>query len=177
MKSLDWQKFKHRVIQKDLSLNKRQSVWIASCDNCQCEREISYCQAFNIIKQKSKNHCLSCKDRNENSNKNLFIKNKPSWNKGLFKEKSHCWLGGKSNEKDLLTNRKEYKQLRLECFTRDNFSCQICNKTGVYLEMDHIKEWCNYPELRFELSNLRTLCSLCHRMTDNYGVKARKRAS
>lgn len=38
--------------------------------------------------------------------------------------------------------------------------------------MDHIKEWCNYPELRFEPINCRTLCKDCHSKTDNYKTKA-----
>jgi 5-methylcytosine-specific restriction endonuclease McrA len=43
------------------------------------------------------------------------------------------------------------------------------------IEMDHIKEWCNYPELRFDINNCRTLCSLCHKQTDNYSYKALKK--
>lgn len=170
-----WAEFTHKLIQIDSSVKMKESKWIASCDNCQCERIISYTQAWNIQTGKYQNHCSKCKDRNPNSNKNMFKAGHSSWNKGKFKEKSHRWLGNRS-EKDLLTSRKEYRELRLKCFERDNFSCQVCSKSGVYLEMDHIKEWCNYPELRFEMSNLRTLCQFCHRMTDNYGPKARKRA-
>lgn len=86
------------------------------------------------------------------------------------------WEGGKTQERKLICNRDEYKQLRKSVFQRDNFTCKICNKTGGYLEMDHIKEWCNYPELRFEIANCRTLCKECHKMTDNYGSKAKKKS-
>lgn len=35
----------------------------------------------------------------------------------------------------------------------------------------------NFPELRFELSNGRTLCVECHQKTDTYGEKAKKYAA
>lgn len=55
---------------------------------------------------------------------------------------------------------------------RDSYTCQICNIRGGKLEMDHIKEWCNYPELRLNPDNCRTLCHDCHTETDNYLSKA-----
>lgn len=46
---------------------------------------------------------------------------------------------------------------------RDNYTCTICNKRGNgELHVDHIKGWENYPELRFEPSNCRTVCRPCH---------------
>ena len=85
------------------------------------------------------------------------------------------WEGGKTEERKLLRNRDEYKQLRRLVFKRDNFTCQICLKrSDGNLEMDHIKEWSNYPELRFNPDNCRTLCIDCHKKTDNYGHKAVK---
>jgi hypothetical protein len=85
------------------------------------------------------------------------------------------WDGGKTKENKLLRSRDDYKQLRKSVFERDDYTCQICLKRGGDLEMDHIKEWCNYPELRFNAENCRTLCKRCHRQTDNYGVKAKRK--
>lgn len=45
---------------------------------------------------------------------------------------------------------------------RDNFTCQFCDQYGGYLQVDHIKGWADYPELRFEMNNCRTLCMACH---------------
>jgi 5-methylcytosine-specific restriction endonuclease McrA len=59
-------------------------------------------------------------------------------------------------------NRDEYKQLRKTVFYRDNYKCVIC-ASNKNIQMDHIKEWCNYPELRYEVSNCRTLCLSCHK--------------
>lgn len=62
----------------------------------------------------------------------------------------------------------EYKNWRREVFKRDNYTCQICGGKG-RIEADHIKSWRDYPELRYDLNNGRTLCKSCHIKTDNYG--------
>lgn len=59
--------------------------------------------------------------------------------------------------------------LREQCFERDNYTCQICGKRNGTHNADHIKSWSAYPELRFVLSNLRTLCVECHKKTPTYG--------
>jgi hypothetical protein len=47
-------------------------------------------------------------------------------------------------------------------FERDNYSCKHCNKKGGYLQVNHIKEWSKFPELRFDIDNCETLCMDCH---------------
>ena len=54
---------------------------------------------------------------------------------------------------------------RNEAFKRDNWTCQECGVRGAYLEADHIKPFAYFPELRFEIGNLRTLCRPCHDKT------------
>lgn len=54
---------------------------------------------------------------------------------------------------------------RKAVFERDDYTCQMCGVRGSYLEADHIKPWAYYPELRFELTNGRTLCKGCHNTT------------
>lgn len=54
---------------------------------------------------------------------------------------------------------------RKKVFERDDYTCQDCGVRGTYLEADHIKPWAYFPELRFELSNGRTLCRPCHDKT------------
>jgi len=63
---------------------------------------------------------------------------------------------------------------------RDNFTCIWCgirNEEGlgfsVKLNADHIKPFALFPDLRFELSNGRTLCEDCHKKTDTYGLKVK----
>lgn len=45
---------------------------------------------------------------------------------------------------------------------RDNYTCQICDASPKYLHVDHIKRWRDYPELRHEIDNCRTVCRPCH---------------
>ncbi len=49
---------------------------------------------------------------------------------------------------------------------RDGYTCQNCstNKSGNF-EVHHIFDFATYPELKFEKSNLITLCKTCH---DNF---------
>jgi len=73
-----------------------------------------------------------------------------------------------------------YDEWRMSVWKRDKFTCQDCKKTSNELKKlkikicaDHIKPYCNYPKLRYETSNGRTLCVPCHKLTLTYGSKAR----
>jgi len=49
-------------------------------------------------------------------------------------------------------------------FQKNGYVCQACGgKSGVhYLQAHHIKPFADYPELRLDVNNGITLCSLCH---------------
>lgn len=68
----------------------------------------------------------------------------------------------------------ENKVWRESVFERDDFTCQECGVRGTYLEADHIKPWAYFPDLRFELSNGRTLCRPCHDKTKISAKKMRE---
>lgn len=90
--------------------------------------------------------------------------------KGRRKPEEHwSWKGGISSENYKLRRSTEYKQWRTSVFERDKYTCQSCGVVGGRLNADHIKPFADYPELRFELSNGRTLCEPCHRKTDTWG--------
>lgn len=62
-----------------------------------------------------------------------------------------------------------WKHKRLEILKRDNYECQWCKAEGkvntnehAVLEVDHIQELEDHPELALENDNLRTLCKDCH---------------
>lgn len=59
----------------------------------------------------------------------------------------------------------EAKKWKRDVFERDDFTCVQCYKRGGRLEADHIKPWAYFPDLRFVLSNGRTLCRKCHDKT------------
>lgn len=74
------------------------------------------------------------------------------------------YQGGITPINKVLRNSKEYKAWRTAVFTRDNYTCQLCSKTKCYVEADHIKPFSQYPELRFDIDNGRTLCKDCHKL-------------
>ena len=74
------------------------------------------------------------------------------------------WKGGISERNHLIRNSTEYKEWRMKVFQRDHFACVKCgyrSKEGGDIRADHIKPFGLYPELRFEVSNGRTLCMPC----------------
>jgi len=89
-------------------------------------------------------------------------------------EKHWNWQGGKTSEQKKRRNSLEARKWREAVFKRDDYICQICRVRGTYLEADHIKSWSLHPDLRFDLSNGRTLCAPCHRLTPTYGVNKRR---
>lgn len=85
---------------------------------------------------------------------------------------SHWWMGGKTKEKQIIRTSARYKKHRQAVLERDGYKCTMCGSTD-NLEIHHIHEFCEHPELVFEISNTITLCHNCHQTTDNYGYKAR----
>lgn len=61
---------------------------------------------------------------------------------------------------------------RTAVFKRDDYTCQLCNARGGRLQADHIKPFKEFPELRHDLANGRTLCIECHKKTPTYGWSA-----
>jgi predicted RNA-binding Zn-ribbon protein involved in translation (DUF1610 family) len=45
---------------------------------------------------------------------------------------------------------------------RDNFTCRISGKKGIYLVSHHLNNWADFPELRFDLSNGVTISAELH---------------
>src|ERR1035438_8589754 len=100
--------------------------------------------SFNKGKPLSEHHKQSLRGKRPN-----FI----PWNKGQHQPRK---------ERDHTERVHLDRTCKLQVFRRANFTCQICDQYSGYLQVDHIKSWANYPELRFELSNCRTLCMACH---------------
>lgn len=55
----------------------------------------------------------------------------------------------------------KYKKWITSVYQRDNYTCQNCGAIGM-IHAHHIKQWKDYQELRYEVSNGVTLCQDCH---------------
>ena len=85
------------------------------------------------------------------------------YNKQDYSGENHPnWLGGK-----IFNTRKresyEYVKWRLKIFTRDNFTCQHCNRK-TKLRAHHIQNFSKYTELQLDVNNGITLCKNCHNL-------------
>lgn len=108
--------------------------------------------------------------------------------------KSNLWKGGTSKLTSLIRACYKYRQWRSDVFTRDNFTCQECGiQSGcghtVIFQAHHMKslaeiiktnnittlEQAIQCEELWNINNGQTLCKECHKLTDTYAVKNRKK--
>lgn len=83
----------------------------------------------------------------------------------------NSYRGGVASQNKIIRRSVEFKLWREAVFKRDDYTCQECGDRGNELHPDHIKQFAYYPELRFEISNGRTLCAECHRRTPTWGKR------
>jgi len=80
---------------------------------------------------------------------------------GRTGEANPNWKGGGSPERQRLYASSEWRRLRRQLRARAGGKCESCGSTES-LHAHHVKSWAEYPELRFDLDNLRLLCRDCH---------------
>ncbi|MEM2988203.1 MAG: HNH endonuclease, partial [Candidatus Bathyarchaeia archaeon] len=67
------------------------------------------------------------------------------------------------NEREEFRKTEEWEKIRNAVLERDGWKCWLCGDTGI-LNVHHIKNWKDYPDLRLDPSNLVTLCIACHKL-------------
>jgi hypothetical protein len=87
------------------------------------------------------------------------VKNRPKQNR--FGEKAPFWKGGITPENQIIRSSTQYKNWRKSVFERDGYRCVVCNSHSD-LHAHHKKEFHEFPELRFDVSNGITLCKIHH---------------
>ena len=92
---------------------------------------------------------------------------------GLFKKgsKHWNWKGGITPSHLSLRASPIFQEFKRKIRNRDNYTCQKCGIRGVRLDVDHIRPFSLFPELRLDASNCRTLCRPCHIKTDTWAGK------
>lgn len=72
-----------------------------------------------------------------------------------------CWKGGITSMVQRGRGGRKYRMWRTMVLERDGYKCIWCDSKE-QLEADHIKRWSDYPKLRYNVDNGRTLCLKCH---------------
>jgi hypothetical protein len=104
------------------------------------------------------------------STRHWFGKQRPD----ISGPRSNLWRGGITEAHRYIRTSSAYVRWREAVFARDNYTCVECgDDRGGNLEADHIKPFAYFPELRFDVSNGRTLCRACHKETPTWGNKIR----
>ncbi len=131
----------------------------------------SFNNSRRIWKQESKK-----KIGKANRGRERTLKQRMEMSERVRGEKASNWQGGITSINKAIRNSLKYKLWRESVFKRDNYQCTLGKKEhGNKLQADHIKPFAYFPELRFALSNGRTLCKPCHTKTNTWGGSYRRR--
>lgn len=85
------------------------------------------------------------------------------------------WQGGKTLIGQNIRRSDKYRRFRYGVLARDGYKCVECGSEE-NLQVDHIKPFSLFPELRFSYDNARTLCKPCHLLTDTWGARTKQHA-
>ena len=77
--------------------------------------------------------------------------------------KNPNWKGGISKISAYFKRGEKYRLWRKAVLERDNFTCQITGQHGGKLEVHHINNFADFPELRLDVNNGITLSKKIHR--------------
>lgn len=75
---------------------------------------------------------------------------------------SPYWKGDAVDENRRARDSYFYDDWRKMVYENDDYTCQCCGQRGGKLNAHHIKDFAQYIDLRYDLSNGITLCSNCH---------------
>ena len=146
------------------------------CKTCNIEKKFTEFQFFGVSTKTGKKwyrwRCKKCeqnrfKPPTGKPNLGRFQKGIIPWNKGsknIMKANSGSFKKGRisltkiGNGGRESTKGKEWKRM---VFEKDDYRCQECFSCKD-LHAHHVKNWNDFPELRFEIGNGLTLCRKCH---------------
>lgn len=137
---------------------------------------ITLCPKCNKGKSKYSTMCRPCWLLNANTGRIKSIQERQNISFAKKGYKSHFWKGGITPVCNLIRKSAQYKEWRKAVFERDNYTCQVCNIKGRYLNVNHKKQFSDIlkdnsiktledalicQEL-WNLDNGATVCIDCH---------------
>lgn len=117
--------------------------------------------------QKARNRWLKLTPEQKKNMKTQFVKwmiPKNKWipNYSIRWDKNINWKWGVTPENEAIRHSIESILRRRSCYERDNWCCGKCNINWWILNVHHIHNFADYPELRTSIENWITLCKICH---------------
>ena len=98
-----------------------------------------------------------------NTGKKFTLEHRLKLSRAQSGEKGSNWKGGISNVNNVIRRSIEFCLWREAVFIRDDWTCQKTGVRGKKLHPHHIKNFSQYPELRFAIDNGITLSDKAHR--------------
>ena len=139
------------------TIDKKSALEIAKENEC-TENNILFWLKKHKIKTRNVSEVRKVKHWGSSGSKNPMY--------GKIGKENPNWNGGHSPERQSLYARSAWKELAKTILKGDKYTCRNCrteHKQGNKLVVHHIKQWSMYPELRFDVDNLITLCENCHK--------------
>ena len=142
-------------------------------------RKISKAKMGHTVSEETRNKISQSKKGNSKSNSGSFQKGLIPWNKGM---------GITASLLHKVRSCLKYRQWRSDIFTRDDFTCQDCDRRGGLIEAHHPESFSDIMALNdvktlaeaevceelWNINNGITLCKKCHkkRHGKNYNASA-----
>lgn len=140
---------------------------VCKCGNKKDPKAETCINCFQIKKKRHNKNCVVCNiefepktNRSKTCSKKCLIKHFQLTSKW---DRNPNWKGGVCSLNQVERRSNKFKEWRLSVFERDKYTCQDCGKLGGTLHAHHILPFATYKELRFEISNGKTLCYKCHK--------------
>jgi 5-methylcytosine-specific restriction endonuclease McrA len=106
--------------------------------------------------------CRSCSKKLTHVNRSPEVKETIAIKISMAQTNQSEFNGFRNTRNEIDRNIFKSRQLSKSAFERDNFTCKKCHNRGVKLHAHHINGFDIFPEQRFLLDNLITLCESCH---------------
>ena len=104
--------------------------------------------------------------------KHLSKKTRRKMSEAQRGEKCYLWKGGVTTENKRIRKGVENRLWREAVFARDNYTCQKTGVRGGRIRSHHIRNFAQWPELRFAIDNGITLSEKAHKEFHRiYGIK------
>jgi hypothetical protein len=140
---------------------------ICQCGNTKDPKANKCVKCFYLSIKRPNKKCIECGNQFE-----------PKTNRGklcslncmkINRQKNSKWdknpnfKGGVGSLNQIERRSSKFKEWRISVFERDKYTCVDCGKLGGTLHAHHILPFATHKELRFEITNGKTLCVKCHK--------------